>query len=437
MSSGLRSWLAFGTGVGVEIAGDDLKVAVVKVRPSGVDVLGTLILERVHERPAAEWGNEYQAFLRSHGASHLSATVALPRRDVIVRTLSMPGVATSDLEQALLLQVDSLHPYPEGEAAWSWAKLTDSGTVLIGLARQNIIDRYAERFAEAGIKIAGFSFSAALFFGALRLFAVPPSEGFAGLMETPGGIEVYGESTARPIYSATYLEPWERAAVLSLSELRLTSAVQPRELVELIPPPRRVPASGEQPVRTHTLAYLAALAAACPRLALPINLLPAALRVQSSRWIYVPTIVLGTLLIAGLAALGVYSRYEDSKYLKAIESEIASLEPRARLVSQFDARTAQARKQIEMLDRFQLRTKTDLDALREATKVIAPPAWLNTLELSRSAMVVAGEADQATGLLKALDGSPQFHNSEFLVPLSRTGNTEIFRIRSAREGVIE
>jgi uncharacterized membrane protein len=436
MSSGLRSWLAFGTGIGIEIAGGDLRVVVAKVRPSGIDVLGALILERVEERPAAEWGNEYSAFLRKHGASHLSATVALPRRDVIVRTVSLPGVATGELEQALQLQVDTLHPYPEGEAAWSWAKLTDAGTVLVGLARQTVIDRYAERFAEAGIKIASFSFSAALFYGALRLFATPPAEGFAGLTETAHGVEVYGESAARPVYSATYLEPWERTAVLALAELRLVSAVQPRELVELIPPPRRVPAAGEQIPRTHTLAYLAALAAACPRLSLPVNLLPAALRVQSSRWIYVPTVALGVLLIAGLAALGVYSRYEDSKYLKAIEAEIASLEPRAKLVSQLDARIDQARKQIEMLDRFQSRTKADLEALREATKVIAPPAWLNTLELSRTAMVVAGEADQATGLLKALDSSPQFESSEFLVPLNRIGNTEIFRIRSAREGAI-
>ncbi|MBL8234137.1 MAG: hypothetical protein JNL98_36915 [Bryobacterales bacterium] len=434
MSSGLRSWLAFGTGVGIEIAGADLRVAVVRVRPSGIDVLGTLLIEHYQERPAAEWGNEYMAFLRQHGASHLSATVALPRREVIVRTIALPGVGSSEIEAALLLQVDTLHPYPEGEAAWSWAKLTDSGSVLAGLARQSVIDRYAERFAEAGVKIASFSFSAALYYGALRLMATPPREGFAGLTETPNGVEVYGESTARPVYSATYLEPWERAAVLAISELRLTSAVQPRELVELIPPPRRVPAADAPLTRSHTLAYLAALAAACPRLALPINLLPASMRVQSSRWIYVPTIILGVLLIAGLAALGMYSRYEDQKYLKALEAEIASLEPRAKMVSRLDSRTEQARKQVELLDRFQSRTKTDLEALREATKVIAPPAWLNTLELSRTAMVVAGEADQATGLLKALDSSPQFQGSEFLVPLSRMGNTEVFRIRSAREG---
>jgi hypothetical protein len=38
-------------------------------------------------------------------------------------------------------------------------------------------------------------------------------------------------------------------------------------------------------------------------------------------------------------------------------------------------------------------------------------------------------------LLKAIDSSPQFQNSEFVVPLSRIGNVEIFRIRAAREGV--
>ncbi|MCS7025540.1 MAG: hypothetical protein NZV14_12135 [Bryobacteraceae bacterium] len=433
-SGGLRSWLAFGTGVGIEIQDHDLRVVLARVRPSGIDVLAAASIERFRERPAAEWGQEYNLLIRRHGAGHLSATVALPRRDVIVRTVLLPGVAENDLEAALALQIDGLHPYPEGEAAWSWAKLHAPGAVLVGLARQPVIDHYAEKFAEAGIKIASFTFSAALCYSAVRLMGQPPAEGFLGITETPGGVEVYGESPARPCYSASYLEPWERAAVLSLAELRLSSASRPRELVELFPPPRRVPATQGEPLRTHMLAYLAALAAACPHLALRLNLLPPALRVQSSRWIYVPTLVLGALFILGLVAVGVYSRYENLKYLRALEAEIASLEPLVKKLAELDSRTDQARRRIELLDRFQARTKTDLDALREATKILAPPAWLNTLELSRTAMVVAGEADQATGLLKALDGSPLFQGSEFLVPLMRVGNTEVFRIRSAREG---
>ena len=90
---------------------------------------------------------------------------------------------------------------------------------------------------------------------------------------------------------------------------------------------------------------------------------------------------------------------------------------------------------MELLDRFATRTKTDLDALRETTRLIPPPAWVHSFELTRSTLVVGGESDQASGLLKALDSSALFQNSEFMIPINKVGDVEVFRIRSAREGV--
>lgn len=427
------SWRAFGSGVGIELAENHLRVAITRVRPGGIDVTGIHTIENYHQRPAAEWGNEFVSFLKQHNAAHLAATVLLPRREMIVRVINLPGVEPKDLEAALHLQIDTLHPYPEGEAAWTWARLNKSHTVLVGIAKASYIGRLVELFAEAGVKVAAFTFSAAAIHGALRLYGAPPSEGFLGLMETPGGVEAYGESTSKPIYSAIYDQQWERASVLASAELRLPENSAPaRELAGLLPSPRRVPADA-RPAQ-YALAYLAAINSACPRWMLSVNLLPAAERSTSSRLIYVPSVILGGLLILAFAGLGFYHRYEDKKYLDAIEAEIRFLEPRAKRVSQYDQRTLQSQNRIVLMDRFQSRTRQDLDALREATKLIPPPAWLNTLELTRSTLVVAGETDQANGLLRALDSSPQFQNSEFLVPLSRVGNAEIFRIRSAREG---
>lgn len=132
-----------------------------------------------------------------------------------------------------------------------------------------------------------------------------------------------------------------------------------------------------------------------------------------------------------------YGRYEDKKYLELLNGEIKSLEPRVQRLQQVERRIAQNRQRMRQLDTFQSRTKADLDALKEVTRVVPPPAWLNTLELTRSTLMIAGESDQAVGLLKAIDSSAQFQNSEFVVPLSRVGPTEIFRIRAAREGVIQ
>ena len=127
--------------------------------------------------------------------------------------------------------------------------------VLVGIAKAAYIGRLVELFAEAGVKVAAFTFSAAAIHGALRLYGAPPSEGFLGLMETPGGVEAYGESTSKPIYSAIYDQQWERASVLASAELRLPENSGPaRELAGLLPSPRRVPAeahhvsaTGERP----------------------------------------------------------------------------------------------------------------------------------------------------------------------------------------------
>ncbi|MCC6392586.1 MAG: hypothetical protein IT167_18440, partial [Bryobacterales bacterium] len=79
--SGLKQYLAIGTGAGIELTADALHVALTRVRPGGAHVLATFTLANYHERPAAEWGAEYASLLRKHGAGHLAATVLLPRRE--------------------------------------------------------------------------------------------------------------------------------------------------------------------------------------------------------------------------------------------------------------------------------------------------------------------------------------------------------------------
>ena len=88
-----------------------------------------------------------------------------------------------------------------------------------------------------------------------------------------------------------------------------------------------------------------------------------------------------------------------------------------------------------MLDSFRGRTRADLDALDALSKLIEPPAWLQSLEMDRDSVALAGEIEQAAPLLKLLDNSPYFRNSEFTGPIGRSGKTESFRIRTAREGV--
>lgn len=426
-----RKWLAAGAGVGIEVGARALRVVVVRVRPTGVRVLGATTIDGFRERPATEWGAEYAAFLKKSGAAHMVASVVLPRQEVIVRQLNLPGVSNNDLGAAIGFQLDSLHPYPEDEVKAAWARIDRRAAVLVAIVRRTLIERYAELFAEAGIKIASFTVSAAAIHSAVRLLSAPPAA-FLAHWETEDGVELYGESEAHPLFSASFDPPLERALALARSELRLDAAYEPAPLPQFLPAPRWAPVDFD--FSPATLAYATALAGACPRLALAANLLPDEFRQTSSRAIYVPTVTLAGLLAVVLAALAISSSLENRRYLARLDAEIARLEPQAKRLSAVDSQTASSRARTQLLDDFRRRSRADLDALNELTRLLPAPAWLNSLELTRATANLSGEAEQAAGLLKTLDASPLFQNSEFTMGISRMGGAEIFRIRAQREG---
>lgn len=429
----LRKALLFGTGLGIEIRGKNLEIVLVRVRPSGVSVLGATTISGFQERPAAEWGAEYARFLKQHGATYLSATVLLPRRETIVRHLAMPGVANRDLASAITIQLETLHPYGEDDVAHGWCRL-GKGAVLIGIVRRATLEHYLDLFTEAGISVASFTFSATAIYAAHRLMSRAPHAGFLAVNKSNGGlVEIYGESSARPVFSAEFDLPVERAAALAAAELRLAPDALPFALPDVLPAPRiKV---DQQDFSPMAMGYAAALTAACPRLAPAANLLPPERRMSNSRALFIPTAVLLVLLLIVSGALLGYSAIENRRYLEALQAEIARFEPQARHVASVERAIETARARSRLLDDFRAHTKQDLDALNELTRLLPPPTWSNGISLTLDMMTVSGEADQAAPLLKVIDSSPHFKNSEFTIPLARIGAGEQFTIRAARKTV--
>ena len=423
-------WLAFGGGVGIEIAGppgsESLRIAAAQVRPGSARKTGSITIADASHHAAGVWGTEYAAFLRKLGLSHVSATVLLPRRDVIVRPLLLPGVADKDLSAAIEFQLEGLHPYPEDDAVWSWARLPGSSTVLIAITRREVPERYANLFAEAGIKVASFTCSAPVFHSALRLLRIRPASGEAsapGLLayeETASGVEVYGESPARAVFSAAFELPTERALALASSELRLDAGTTVRTFEHLVG-------------ASDALPYAAALDSASPWTALPLNLLPVERRQTGSRLLWIPSAALALAVLLLALALALFPRYESGKYLESLNAEITKLTPLANRSAKLDADIAAARARTLLLDEVRGRTKDDMDVLSEMTRILAPPSWLNQLEINRAQVTLSGEAQQAAPLLQTIDASPLFDNSEFTMAPSRADKAEAFRIRTTRQ----
>jgi Tfp pilus assembly protein PilN len=426
-----RKLLEFGSGVGISIGATDLEAVVARVRPLGIRVLGRLAIAGFDGRPAAEWGAEYSRLLKSAGASHLSATVLLPRRDVVVRQLALPGVAGSDLESAIRLQIDTLHPYGDDEVVWGWSPLP-YGNVLIGIARRAAVERYMELFTAAGIAVSSFTFPAAAVHAAARLNGHRGAEGFVAVGRTPAGaVEVYGESPSRPVFSAEFEMAPERAAALALAELRLPPETQPITLEELLPRPAVNPV--ENDLSRDALPYATALAGACSQLTPLANVLPREYRRSRSRAMIVPTAILAGLALLAVIGLIAWPKFEDRRYLRTLDAEIARIEPFAARAAALDRETERLRARTALIDDYRGRTRADLDALNELTRLVEPPAWTTSIELTGDTVRIVGEAPQAAPLLKILDSSQLFHNSQMDMDQHTQGGTgETFQIHTTR-----
>ncbi len=410
LTKDVRKLLAFGFGIGIEIGAADLEVVAARVRPTGIRVLGRLTIAGYATRPAAEWGVEYAHFLKTVGAGHLSATVLLPRREVIMRQVALPGVAPKDIDSAIRFQIDSLHPYGDEEVCWGWSPLV-FGTVLVGIARQSTINRYVQLFNEAGIAVSSFTFSAAAVHAAIRLNGHSEGAGFVALSPSAAGeVEVYGESAARPVFCAEFNLAPQRATTLALAELRLPPDTVPVALEQILPKPVVNPVAND--LSRNALPYATALAGACPRLTPSANVLPAEFRRFNSRAVFIPTIILAALLIIVAGGMFFYSRYADQQYLRDLQAEIARLQPAASRAVSLDRTTDALRARARLIEQYRGFTRADLDSLNELTRLVEPPAWLNNIELNRDTLRIGGEAPQATRLVNILDSSPLFKNSK-------------------------
>jgi general secretion pathway protein L len=183
----------------------------------------------------------------------------------------------------------------------------------------------------------------------------------------------------------------------------------------------------ENDLTRNAMPYATALAGACPHLAPSANVLPQEYRKSSSRMLYVPTIVLASLLALVAVAMAVYSNYADRQYLKRIRAEMTQLAPRKERASNLDKAYSDARARTQMLDAIRRRTRDDMDALNELTRLLEPPTWTANIELGRDAVRIGGESPQATSLVKILDSSPLFKNTALKV-----SNGQSFQIETTR-----
>jgi hypothetical protein len=426
----LKKWRSFGIGIGIEIGVENLFVTLTQVRPNGIRILDSFEILRYRERPAAEWSTEYTAFLAKHKVRNLSATVVLPASECISRAVAMPGVPDKELPSAITYQLEGLHPFPEEEATHSFSRLPapQGDQINLAIARQATIDEYATIFDEAGVAVASFTSPAAATYAALRILQLPPVPHFLAVHEDPTGLLLYGETPTHPLYSVRLEQDSARAIAFVAAQVRLPNDSPVARLAPLLPHAESTigPAS--------PLSYAASLLAAVPSQALAINLLPVARRTTKSPLRWVPTILLVLTLAAIGLALAYFQEYENRRLLAKLDADLAAIQPSVSRVRTLDSQIASAQAKLDYLRTIADYPRHDLDALRELTRILPMNAYVGRMDLLRESVSLNGEMDQSADLLKILDGSALFANSEFTSSPGRTQTgKEIFQVRAQRE----
>lgn len=424
-----QKWRSFGTGLGVEIGAENLQVTLTVVRPAGIRILDTLEILRYRERPASEWGADFQAFLDRNKITHLSATVVLPAGDSISRSLALPGVPDNELAAAVRYQLDGLHPFSEEEAAHSFSRLAapHQAHISLAIARNAVIEDYASLFDEAGIAVVAFLTPAAAIYSALRILQAPPAEQFLAVQEDAGGLLLYAETKSFPIYCVRFPANSDRAIASSSAQIRLPDDAPIAHLASLLPLAEKLEISSP-------VAYAASLAGALPSQSLSLNLLPVDRRKTSSPWRWVPTIVLLVLLMGIGLALAYYQNFENQRLLGLLDAEIAKLQPRLASIRTLDSQILATQKKLDFLTAIADYPRQDLESLRELTRIMPATSFVSRMDMTRTEIALVGEVDQSLELLKLLDSSPYLRDSEFSSPPNRNPQgKEIFQIRIKRE----
>ena len=472
----LNTLFRIGTGCGIEVRGDDLLVVAVKSRPNGVSVVGKKTLARFRERPPHEWGAEYAIFLKELGLSHLAATVSIPRGDVIVRQIQLPPVKGKDLAAAVHYQIDTLHPFGEGEVYYGFAPLKDvekAGSELpvgVVIAEKQKVDQYADMFEGAGIPVSSFSVTAAAFFTGVRVRWDDPPVPFLITDFQGEQLEIYGEGTNRPLFSAEFdltVLPPTRALQLAGSDLRLESdesaglvvcgersgteetqggadsaplehfaletdgSFEQRSIAEILPSPISAPPDFE--VRRDAAGLAVALEAACPRMGWRANLLPAERRRSSSRWMYAPTIVLGSLLFLIMLGFLLRGTIQDSAYIAELQAEQARLADSVEKAQSNRDSIAEAQRRIDTLQSLAKRTERDMRVLAELSELIPDTAWLTELTLDDKGIEITGEAESAAPLLGRLNDARYLTEAAFSTSLREIDSGQRFQIVALRQ----
>jgi len=422
------------TMVGIEVAGDDARIAVVRAVFNKPKVVRADLLAGFGRLSEEDKLTTLVAHFKRYKLSGFSVHLTLPGTSGITRDLEFPAsIGTADaLRSAVALQVENLSPWSADEIYWdcTWelpAKGARTTIVHVGLVPRAVLDPWIALFRSARLALAGASLSSLSWAHGVSVLWGPaqPSMVMAAEKEYVEGAlirdgRIFGTQTrgvpSAPAVAAAASQLMRSARVDSIEQLRLLGHGSETAAAGLESP--QLPIQGAGTAGNIFGAVSTALLGVV-RSGFRLNLIPQALRYQRNAIQFVPTYILALLLV--LLGLGAWLRepYQQSLYAQQLDQEASRLAPQVRSVADQETRLNQISERVKALDGLIRGRDANLEALRELSRVLPNGTFLTSYIYQDNAVTIAGFSDSAASIQKVIEDSPVFRDAQFVTSITR------------------
>jgi Tfp pilus assembly protein PilN len=442
--------------IGVEGNGEEWSLAILSQRFGRLRVLDRLRVEG----PQEQMRESVRKFLDKHRVREARVTACLPRRSLLVRFLVLPAEAEPQLAKVVGFQVDTFHPFKDGEVCWDCAVVSRDREkkqikVVVALAERSRLEEHLQKLLGLGLRPASVTLTAACLApllntvtgeAALVIFGGIESVEFLGFHQ--GNLcATQDVATENGKDSASAIE-WGLHAVRSALPVTDPTAVPTykfgrfpdplseslAEVSELAKPklswllPSDLVREGSWPALGAAYVDLKRNSIAVP------NVLPVERRWHAERRVPWLLYAMGSLAVLLAIAVGVQPWVERALYARALSRQIGRWQARADLVRKQIRETENLQARTDVLEGVRNQTWQKLRVLEDLTRILPNGTWLQEMDVDQNSVAISGLSDRAADLVKPLESSPYFSQVEFTSPITRgANNKEMFRIHMRLE----
>ena len=416
------------TVVGIDVAGVDLRVAILRSSFGKLRLTNAFAVEGFEGLDVAARKAELVKIGERHQLKGSRIYLSVSEELGVARQLEFPVEVAGNLRSSVELQIENLSPWPVEEVYWdlAWKKPVRGDKklrVTVAITTRANLNQWTDLFTSAGLPLTGFSVSAVswghaasrLWPGGAGTMLLHLQTGYAegafvrgeAIVSTRMTDDVPGRDRARRV--ATHLTSVGR--VSAPDEIRVLTYGDDVNGLDTDNP--LLPIEGATSESSRSFGAIAAALGGFGRSSFSLNLVPEALRFRSNHLQLVPTYVALGLVLLAVTVSFIREPYQWSTYAAELDEAITAVASEAAAVTDQETELNALSDRYRALNVHLNGRDSTLEALDALVGAIPRDTWVTSFSLSGSDLTISGFSSGAAEVQRRVEESELFENAEF------------------------